>query len=75
MIAAHWPVAQAVEGWEEEKIADFTRVQEVVRAIRNTRTEKKVTPGKRIPAIIAAGEYLPAFEDQRKSLAALELPG
>ena len=71
LIAAHWPVAQAVEAWEEGKMADFSRVQEVVRAIRNIRTEKKVTPGKRIPATIAVGDYLKVFEDQRKTLSAL----
>jgi valyl-tRNA synthetase len=71
LITAHWPVPQAIEGWEEAKIADFVRVQEVVRDIRNIRTEKKVTPGKRIPATIAAGEYLSIFENQRKTLSAL----
>jgi valyl-tRNA synthetase len=42
-----------------------------VRAIRNLRTEKKVTPGRRIPATIAAGERLPIFQQQAKALCAL----
>ncbi len=71
LMMSHWPKAQVVEGWEEGKIADFNRVQEVVRAIRNARTEKKVTPSKRISAIVAAGEFKPVFEDQRKTLMAL----
>jgi valyl-tRNA synthetase len=71
LIVAHWPVAQEIESWEESKMADFTHVQEVVRAIRNARAEKKVTPGKRIPATIVVGENLAVFNDQRKSLVAL----
>ncbi len=71
LMMAHWPKAQKAEGWEESKIADFNRVQDAVRAIRNARTEKKVTPGKRISAIIAAGDFKPVFEGQRKTLTAL----
>ncbi len=70
-MVAHWPKAQVVEGWEEGKVTDFNRVQEVVRAIRNARTEKKVTPGKKISAIIAAGDFKPVFDDQRKTLTSL----
>ena len=68
---ANLPKAQTAEGWEEGKITDFNRVQEVVRTIRNARTEKKVTPGKRISAIVAAGDFTAVFEDQRKTLTAL----
>lgn len=68
---AGWPKAGVVEGWEDGKIADFNRVQEVVRTIRNARTEKKVTPGKRIAAIIAASDFTAVFKDQRKTLVSL----
>jgi valyl-tRNA synthetase len=71
LMLAHWPKAQAIEGWEDSKIADFNRVQEVVRAIRNARAEKKVTPGKKIAAIIAAGENKAVLEGQKKTLTAL----
>lgn len=71
LIIARWPQAQAVEGWEEAKIADFNLVQEIIRAIRNLRTEKKVTPGKRIPAHIAAGERIAILRQQIKAIAAL----
>ncbi|WP_448335947.1 valine--tRNA ligase [Bellilinea sp.] len=71
LIIARWPQAQAVEGWEEEKIADFNLIQEVIRAIRNLRTEKKVTPGKRIPATIVAGNKLAVFQQQAAAIAAL----
>lgn len=63
-IAADWPQALIVarfpeprdpEGWEAEKVADFELIQEVVRAIRNLRAEKNISPSRRIPAIIAGG--------------------
>ncbi|HPH94753.1 MAG TPA: valine--tRNA ligase [Anaerolineaceae bacterium] len=71
LIIARWPEAQAVEGWEEQKIADFNLVQEVIRTIRNLRSEKKVTPGKRTAATLTAGEKLPLLQQQAKVLAAL----
>jgi valyl-tRNA synthetase len=71
LIVAHWPEAQLDEGWEEQKVADFTLVQELVRAIRNLRSEKKVTPGKRIPAILAAGDSTAVLEAQKKVITSL----
>jgi valyl-tRNA synthetase len=71
LIIAHWPEAQAPEGWEEQKVADFNLVQELIRSLRNVRTEKKVTAGKKIPATIVAGDKLDLLQEQRKSIAAL----
>jgi len=71
LIIARWPEAQAVEGWEEQKVADFNLVQDVVRAIRNLRAEKKVTPGKRIAATIVAGERLAVLQEQARTISAL----
>jgi valyl-tRNA synthetase len=71
LIIARWPEAQPEEGWESGKIAAFTLVQDVVRSIRNMRTEKKVTPGKKVPAIIAAGDRLDILAGQRGTIAAL----
>jgi valyl-tRNA synthetase len=71
LMIARWPEPRPAEGWEEAKIAEFSLIQETVRAIRNLRTEKKVTPGRRIPATIAAGERLPIFQQQAKALCAL----
>ena len=42
-----------------------------MRAIRNTRTEKKVQAGKRLPATIAAGSKLAIFQAQERTLSAL----
>ncbi len=45
---------------------------DAVRAIRNARTEFNVEPGKRIPAIIAAGAKIaPLLESQREIIASL----
>mgnify|MGYP001814944745 CR=1 FL=1 len=42
-----------------------------IRSIRNRRAEYDVTPGKRIPALIAAGDAAPWMEEQRAMLCAL----
>ena len=54
LIIAPWPDPRQEQGWESEKTASFSIVQEIVRSIRNVRSEKNVRPGKRIPAILAS---------------------
>ncbi len=71
LIIARYPEPRPVEDWEPDSVRDFLLLQESIRAIRNVRMEKKVTPGMRIPAIIAAGEKLPIFLAQAGVLAAL----
>jgi valyl-tRNA synthetase len=71
LIIAPWPEAQPEEGWEAGKIASFNLVQDMVRAIRNLRSEKNVKPGRRIPAILAGGERTPLLKAQAGTLAAL----
>jgi valyl-tRNA synthetase len=71
LIVAEWPEGRAAEGWEEQKVAEFTLVQEVVRTIRNLRAEKQVPPGKRIAATILAGDRLPVLQAQVRSLCSL----
>jgi valyl-tRNA synthetase len=60
-----------LEGWEADKIEAFQLLQEVVRAIRNQRSEKNVKPGVRLPATLVAGEYTPVLSEQAKSIATL----
>lgn len=71
LIIASWPEARKAEGWEIDKVADFRLIQEVIRAIRNIRSEKNVPAGKDIPAIIAAGEKIDIFRDQAETISAL----
>ncbi|MCE1255052.1 MAG: valine--tRNA ligase [Anaerolineae bacterium] len=71
LIVAHWPEAQSPEGWEDQKVADFALVQDIIRSLRNMRAEKKVTPGKRIPATFVAGDKLALISEQKQSITAL----
>ena len=71
LIVAPWPAPRPEEGWEAGKIADFAVVQEVVRAIRNLRSEKNVKPGRRIPAILVSPAAAPILRQQAASIAAL----
>jgi valyl-tRNA synthetase len=71
LIIASWPEIRQKEGWEPEKAADFMLIQDVVRAIRNIRSEKNVPPGKDISAMIIAGEKINVFHDQASTLSAL----
>ena len=54
LIVGRWPEPITDQGWEEERIANFQAVQEIVRSIRNLRSEKSVKPDRRIPAILTA---------------------
>jgi valyl-tRNA synthetase len=71
LIIAHWPQPRDLEGWEEAKIADFTLIQEIVRSIRNLRSEKNVAAGKRIPAMLAAGEKAHLLNEQARVITSL----
>ncbi len=71
LIIARWPEPQAAEDWEEQKIAEFSLIQEIVRAIRNVRTEKKVPPARKIPTVVVAGERAGMLKEQAQILAAL----
>jgi valyl-tRNA synthetase len=71
LIISRWPAANPPEGWEEQKINDFSLLQETIRTIRNARAEKKVPPGKRINAILATGNRTALFEEQRPLLCSL----
>ena len=50
LMISSWPEPRPVEDWEEGKIKDFNLIQEIVRAIRNSRAEKNIKPGLLIPA-------------------------
>ncbi len=71
LIIARWPEPAPLEGWEEQKATEFNLVQEIVRAVRNLRSEKKVAPGKRIPVMIAAGDMFPVLQGQAASIQSL----
>jgi len=65
LIIASWPIGGALDERAEEAMSMF---MELVRAIRNARSEYDVEPGRRIAAIIAAGENSAFLEGQRAAL-------
>ncbi len=69
LIFRHWPqpLGLADAGVEET----FARIQEIVRGIRNVRSEYNVEPGRRIAALLAAGEHTPVLEASLPMIAAL----
>ncbi len=71
LIVAPWPMPRPVESWEAPKSADFALLQEIIRSIRNLRSEKNVKPGKRIAATFAAGEKTAILLEQKANLAVL----
>ena len=71
LIIARWPEPHPPEDWEEEKTEHFAMVQDIIRAIRNVRTEKKVSPAKKIPAVIVAGDHAEMLYEQSQIIAAL----
>jgi valyl-tRNA synthetase len=71
LIVARWPEPRPLEGWEADKVADFTLLQDLIRAIRNLRAEKNVKPGRRLPATLAAQSFAPVLREQAVTLASL----
>jgi valyl-tRNA synthetase len=77
LMVSRWPQAgeatqaHAGDGAFLDAEADFGRVQDVVRAIRNARSEYDVAPGKRIPAHISAPDAAAMFSTNVALLASL----
>ena len=71
LIVADWPTPRPSEGWEEEKCKDFMLIQDIVRSIRNLRSEMNIKPRQKLPATIAAGDKKDLLMNQAASLASL----
>ena len=69
MIVAHWAEAGPEEPWEQEGVVAFQIMQDLVTAIRNARAEKGVEAGRRIEAVVQAGEQAEVLESNRTALA------
>lgn len=67
LIVARWPERMPQEKWEESAVKDFELIQEMVRAIRNLRSELKLEPNKAIDAILVS-ENKTDFLNSNKSL-------
>jgi valyl-tRNA synthetase len=68
LIVAPWPAPGATD---EEAERAFGLLIEIVRAIRNARSEAGVEPGRWIAAAIAAGPHAEALDTQREILSRL----
>jgi len=71
LITAPWPDPRPEETWEQDALAQFTLLQDIVRSIRNLRAERNVKPGRRISASIAAGGRAGSLQTQAATIAAL----
>ena len=71
LIVARWPEPRTPEGWEDEKIADFGLIQEIVRSVRNLRAEKNVSPSKKLAAQFSAGAKTGLLKEQAQVIASL----
>ena len=68
LMIARWPEPGVRD---EAAEAAMHAVMDVVRAIRNARSEYNVEPGRRIAAVIAAGDRVPLFASQAEVLVSL----
>ena len=58
LITAKWPEERDPEGWEDKVLEDFSKEQEIIRAIRNARAEKNIKPSVRfIPTLVTKDDY------------------
>ena len=64
LIVADWPAGGAQDAEAE---ADLAALMELVRAIRNVRSEYEVEASRRIGAVVVAGERLALVESQREA--------
>jgi valyl-tRNA synthetase len=71
LIVARWPAAEASASGAAEDQRAFGVIQALVTAVRNARAEKNVPAGRRISAVVVAGERQPLIESERKTIAAL----
>ncbi len=68
LIVSPWPQ----EGWQDhEAVALMESLMDVVRAIRNARSEYNVEAGKRIPAILVCGDKASFFKGYKKAICTL----
>ena len=71
LIIAPWPEPRPEEDWETPKSADFALIQELVRSIRNLRSEKGVKPARKVPAIFVTQGQAALLREQAEAIAAL----
>ena len=72
LILAPFPTAdQSSIGTDQLSIDDMSVLQDVIRAIRNARSEYKVEPNKRVAALVQAGAHVARLNDNRTAIESL----
>jgi len=71
LIVAPWPENLAVQDWEVAMVKDFELVQEIVRSIRNLRSENKVEPNKKIEASFLSQSRSKLLAEQKEVISDL----
>ncbi len=69
LITAAWP--EPDQAADDEAIAQFDLVREVVTAIRNARAEKNVPASTRMAATLVAGPHAALLESQRRTIVSM----
>lgn len=68
-MVARWPEEAGLADAQAE--VQMGLIMDIVRAIRNARAEYDVPPGRRITALVSAGEQTPLLREQQAILASL----
>ena len=71
LIIAPWPTPRPSEDWEEEKVSQFSLIQEIIRAIRNLRSEKGIPLGTKIGATLVSSQNYGLLTEQMSIIANL----
>ena len=71
LIVARWPDPSPPAGQEAEALQDFGLLMEIVRSVRNIRSERSVEPSRQIAAVIVAGRKRELLETEFHWLASL----
>jgi valyl-tRNA synthetase len=71
LMIARWPEPVNQTAGEEKLIDDFELIMELVKGIRNLRTENEIDPGEKISARIIAGEKIALIKSQQRVLESL----
>jgi valyl-tRNA synthetase len=71
LIVAQWPEPPAKVEDEDQIVERFSVVMDLVRAIRNLRSERSVEPTRQISAIIVGGELTDLLKSSQKAIAVL----
>lgn len=71
LIIAQWPEKIKMDGWEESIVKDFELIQNLVRSIRNSRSEQKVEPNRNLSAWIVSADNHELLKSQKALLSDL----